>query len=191
MRTYKRIGRIVAAAGLLVAAPATATTLITDFNNFNLAGTYGSWTSATITSGPDDYRVEAQGWGGGFYDIDPNISAAGETTIELEVTLNPANGDLGGVILVLVDEDITQYNYAWYALPNGHHTLTATIESPSWVSAGGATPGLDLADLSFIHIQVDPIGTCDVSFQNLVLTPEPAGLALLGLGAALVIRKRR
>jgi hypothetical protein len=181
---------------VLITAPASATTVLTDFNNFNLSGTYGSWAGGFITSGPTSYHVEAVGgFGGGFFDMDPNIDATGETTIEFTYTGNPSNTP-NGLVLTLVDEDLTTHNWAWYGVSNGTNTLTASLSSPNWVSGNGSVAGLDLAQLSFFHIQSDPLpgtgnGITDVSFEHLQLTPEPASLALLGLGACALLRRRQ
>ncbi len=189
-----RIGGL-AIVGLTVAALASsalATTVVTDFSNFTLSGTYGSWADpATVfTSGPNDFRVESTGaWGGGFFDIEPNLDASGELTLELDVVLNPAN-EAGGVVVTLVDDDLTTYNYAWYSLTNGAQTLTADLATPLWISGAGTIPGLDLGTLSFFHIQGDSLGATDITWENMVLTPEPSGLLVVAIGALAVLRRR-
>jgi hypothetical protein len=169
---------------LAVTGAASADTLVTDFDDFSLTGQYVSWTTANLISGPTSFTVQSAGYGGGFFELDPNIDATGETTIELEVTVNSANPAAGiGVILVLVDEDITQLDYGqaigdfegWFGLlPGETYLLTADIET-DWFqkSANGANNVLDINDLGHFHIQIDPgvnPDAYDVSFNNLSLT---------------------
>ncbi|QDU70572.1 dockerin type I domain-containing protein [Mucisphaera calidilacus] len=163
---------------------AAAQTEVTDFSDFMLEGTYGNWSLGNpFTSGPDDFGVESIGWGGGYYDIDPNVDATGNTVIELDVTVNEADPEAGlGVILVLVDEDITQYNYGqpvgdfegWFGLlPGESYTLTASVDDNWWVSAQGEDGLLNISDLTYFHLQIDPGANTtefyDVTFDNLRL----------------------
>ncbi|WP_428386178.1 PEP-CTERM sorting domain-containing protein [Mucisphaera sp.] len=171
MNTRLAASTALTAALLATAHSAKADTLLSDFTDFNLTGTYASWLlpSANITSGPDDYTVEAIGFGGGFFDISPNIDATGETTLELDVTINAADPIAGlGVLAILVDEDITQQNYGqpageftgWFGLlPGESYTLSVSVDDFFTVSNPGATSGLDLSDLSFFHLQIDSGGS--------------------------------
>jgi hypothetical protein len=179
---------IVLTGGLLAGAnSASADTLVTDFNDFSLTGVYSSWSFGTLTSGPDSFRVQSSDYGGGFFELDPNVDATGETTIELEVTINDADPEVGlGIILVLVDEDITQLNYGqtsasipefpgWFGLlPGETYTLTASIANDWYqISGFGADGVLDISDLGHFHLQID-VGfgqaNYDVEFNNLALT---------------------
>lgn len=179
-------------ASLAVTGAAQAATLITTFDSFTFNGHYGSWSNpATRTSGASSFTVAATGFGGGFKDIQPNVDATGETTVEFDVTVNTGPA---GVVLVLADDDGTQYNYGWFGREAGSYLLTMDVLTPSWVSADGNTAGLDLATLSFIHVQVDPgtnTGPYSVSFNNLQLIPEPATLALAAVGGGAMLLRRR
>ena len=170
-------------------------TLVEDYDSFHLTGTYGNWSNAGLTaftSGPESYTVQSSGFGGGFFDLNPPINALGETQIELSVTVD-ASGSLPGVILALVDGDGTLQNYAWYAIPDGEHLLTKTVGMTSFGGEPGSTPGLDLSNLDFFHIQVDGASPYRVGFNNLQVTqvPEPTSFTLFGLSFVVGIFARR
>jgi hypothetical protein len=175
------------AACLAVAQPATADTIISTFDNFNLDGLF-AWADATVTSGPTSYTIVDQGYGSGYKDINPNIDATGATHIQLTVTLA---GGPSGPIVSLVDGDGTFLNYPWYGTPVGSHVLTAPLSS---------NPGfadLNLATLDFFHLQDDPggfTGLYSVEFEDLrlITIPEPAtaGIASLGLLGLAALRRR-
>ncbi len=178
MRTVTPSLAIVAATVTLSAA-AHGQTLVTDFNNFFENELYASWNepSAVILSGPESYSVTATGYGSNYAFIGGlGILGSGNTHLELDVTLSgppAADGQLGPIVS-LVDSDGSYYNYAWYGQPLGDHLLTAPIASPTWISAAGTTPGLDLDALLHMHLQLDPAqfgtsGAYTVEWKNLNL----------------------
>jgi len=68
--------------------------------------------------------------------------------------------------------------------------LTMPVNSPTYISSAGSTPGLDLSNLDFFHLQDDPGGyggTYTISFENLAVTgvPEPSSAVLLAWAQAL------
>jgi hypothetical protein len=164
---------------LSLVSAATADTTISTFDNFNLDGLFPNWQTATIVSGPTAYTITATGFGSGYKDINPNINATGETNIEVTVTLNGTGGPsdpISGPIVSLVDGDGTYYNYAWYGQTIGTHVLTKSLNSPSFISGVGTTPGLNLATLDFFHLQDDPgaySGQYTISWENFRLTGAP------------------
>jgi hypothetical protein len=191
------------AGSLAIVSRAMADATITTFDSFTSDALYASWASATIGSGPTAYAITATGYGSNYkYIGEPVINGVGNTHLELKVTLSgpgPADGQLGPIIS-LVDGDGTYANYAWFGQTLGSHTLTMAVDSPSWFSSAGTTPGLDLSTLMHMHMQLDPggfgtSGAYTVSFENLSLitVPEPSSLALFGLGAIgfAVMRRRR
>lgn len=148
------------AGGLVIAASAVADTTITGFNDFfNLDGLF-LWSDATVVSTETNYSITDIGYGSGYKDINPNVDASGETTVEVTVTLSGPPGADGhlGPIVSLVDGDGTFYNYAWYGQTLGTHVLTNDVNSPTFRSGEGTVPGLDLATLDFFHLQLDPGG---------------------------------
>lgn len=181
---------------LACGASATADTLVTDFDNYVPNSTYEAWSDGnvtSITSGPASLTVESLDFGGAFKDIVPNVDGSGETHIELEVTVNSG---APGAIIALGDTGFTEFNYAWYGLPAGDHTLTMPLSTPTYIGVAGDDSMLDLANLDFIHTQVDAGGAFayNISFNNLRLVtpiPEPATLGLLACGAGLVVLRRR
>ncbi|MCA9238225.1 MAG: PEP-CTERM sorting domain-containing protein [Planctomycetales bacterium] len=158
-------------------------TLITDFNTFFENELYASWASldAVIDSGPDSYSVTATGYGSNYTYIGAlGILGAGNTHVELDVTLSgpPEADGLLGPIVTLVDADGSNYNFAWYGQLLGHHVLTQSVSAPTWISAPGTTPGLDLDNLLHMHLQLDPggfgtMGAYTVAFNNLNLIEVP------------------
>lgn len=192
------------AGSLALVSPALADATITTFDNFVSDALYPSWAlpSATIVSGPTAYSVTAIGYGSNYkYIEDPARNGAGNTHIQLSVTLSgPAGADgMLGPIITLIDTDGTRVNYAWFGQTLGSHVLTTAVDSPTWTDAPGAIPGLDLAGLQHMHMQLDPggfgtSGFYTVSWENLSLitVPEPSSLALAGLGmTALAFARRR
>jgi hypothetical protein len=171
--------RLAAASILLTLGTARADTVITAFDNFNLDGLFPSWSMATITSTPGGYSVMASGFGSGYKALNPNLDATGETNIELTVTLAGTGGPttpVSGPIVSLVDADGTFYNYAWYGQPQGTHVLKASLSAPTFITAAGSIPGLDLSKLAFFHLQDDPgaySGQYTISFELLRLTGAP------------------
>lgn len=189
--SFRKMTLILAA--LALASTASASVLINDFSSFELGGAWGSWSNPGATfSGPTSFDVETYpgaGWGGGWHYNWPLIpDASAETTVELK--LNVYDGSSIGIpLVVLQDGDGTQFVYNWLDVGPGVHTLTRAINDPAWIAAAGGTPGLDLSFIQFIQIQGD-FGYTKMSWDNLALTPEPASLAVFGLGALLTLRRR-
>jgi hypothetical protein len=176
-RQSRRLTKTIAlAGGLAMAGSAVADTTITTFDDFTSDALYASWVSATIVSGPTAYTVTATNYGSNWK-YNP-LSAAGETTIELSVTLDSSSTNAGslGPIVTLVDADGTSFNYAWFGQLNGSHVLTMPVTSPTWIGAPGTAAGLDLATLTHLHMQVDPSDYHDgytIAWENLRLTGAP------------------
>lgn len=162
-------------------APASAfeETVISDFGNFNLLGTYVSWNTATFTSGANDFRVVATGgFGGGFADINPNVDIRGALSLQLDVTINPASSGGGSEILVvLADGDDTQLRYGFPGLTPGTHTITVPYSSGVPVFAGGDGV-FDASNISFFHIQCS-FDVTDIVFDNLQVIKGVAGASAI------------
>jgi hypothetical protein len=173
---------LIFATALVMPVSLRADTTITAFEDFTLDGLFSSWASATVISSPTNYSVTASGYGSGYKALSPALDATGETSIELTVTLGGSSGassPISGPIVALVDADGTFNNYAWYGQTKGTHVLKANLAAPSFTSAAGAVPGLDLSKLAFFHLQDDPgsyAGTYTITFELLRLTgaPHPA-----------------
>lgn len=182
--TYALLGSVA------FAASASAGVLVEDFADFPGMGLYGgNWQQQADT---DNYRVTGNGWGGGFYDIEPNVDAGANRTAELTINLHsyetPAQPDAGlGIVLGIAAENgsggVSEYFPSQYGVLPGEQVLS--FEMPEYI---------DVAGLSFFHLQIDP-GTnandvYDISFVSLEFTPEPGSAALLCLAGGLLARRR-
>lgn len=176
-----------AVAAALLGAPARADVQIEDFSNFNLSGTFASWDTATITSGADDYRIQFLNFGGGFFDINPDVDGTGETEIELIVSVNDGSTE-GGVLAVLADSDGTELVFSWFGLVPGDYVLTRELASGN-PGAPGADGVFNQSSIGFFQLQGDFVAG-DLTFDNLALTPEPASAVAVLLGALALLRRR-
>ncbi|HQY88332.1 MAG TPA: PEP-CTERM sorting domain-containing protein [Tepidisphaeraceae bacterium] len=150
--------------------------------------------------------MTSTGFGGAFHDLPAlSVNAMGETMVELDVTVH--SGDNPNLVVVLGDPDFSEYGYRFDELAPGNHVVTfPLLPNPqsidglgaSFISGQGAIAGLNLGDLDFIHIQVDPHGSTQpysVSYNNLRLTganvPEPTTLSALAFAGMLIAQRRR
>ncbi|HRX85917.1 MAG TPA: hypothetical protein P5572_12940 [Phycisphaerae bacterium] len=154
-------------------APPATNAVLSDFSNFALTDTYDGWTTASFTSGATAFTVQGTDWGGGYYDLDPNVDASSATDLELQVTLNPSN-QTDKIVVVLTDDDGTERVYRFENLSNGTQTLALPLSRYVNDNNPGTVPGLDLANISFFHIagayhNGNPGVIMDVTFDNLAL----------------------
>ena len=173
----KRLANVMAlAGGLGLAGSAVADTTVNSFDFFSSDALYASWTSATIDSGPTAYTITATNYGSNWK-YNP-VNAAGETTVELTVTISSSSTNEGklGPIVTFVDADGTRVNYAWFGQTNGTHVLTLPLASPSWMEAPGTITGFDPATLTHLHLQLDSSSYTDgytIAWEDLRLTGAP------------------
>jgi len=162
----------------VIADLAVTNASITAFNGFASDALYPSWDTATIATNGTSYILTATGYGSNYKYIGyPQIKAIGCTNIELDCFISGpagANGNIGPIV-ELIDADGTDYKYAWYGQTLGHHTLTLPIESPTYLVSTGSTPGLNLTNILYMHMAVDPggfgtSGAYTVSWNNLRFT---------------------
>jgi len=176
------------AGGLGAVHTTLADTTITTFDNFWSDALYASWASPStlIADGPENYSITATGYGSNYKYVGV-VNGLGETTIELTVTLSgppAADGHLGPIVS-LVDGDGTYVNYAWFGQLLGQHVLTMPLSTPSWTTAAGTTPGLDMTNILHMHMQLDPggfgtTGAYTVTWENLRLTGATGPIIQLG-----------
>ena len=180
----KRVSRLInkkaaaVAVGACMTTAVFADTTITTFDFFWSDALYASWAApeTVIVDGPESYSITATGYGSNYKYIGV-VNGLGETNIELTVTLSgppAADGHLGPIVS-LVDGDGTYVNYAWFGQTLGQHVLNMPVASPTWVSAPGTTPGLDMTNILHMHMQVDPggfgtQGAYTITWENLRLT---------------------
>jgi hypothetical protein len=207
------------AGGLAMASSVQAqyiTNTLSDFHNFTLSATYGSWdadgwqainggpgiVAPTITSGPTSFEVSAGGYGSGAYNFTTPISAPGATMFQFTFTLNTTTPDVwvnpgvdisDGTHMVHLEGLPNYLDYGNYHGP-ATYTLTGTL-----VDQFGGAP-LDSSTVTAFNLEFDPAGNIagnlyDITYQSLVLltpVPEPTTAALLALGAGgLALARRR
>jgi hypothetical protein len=136
--------------------PAGVCAVVSSFDNTGLGGTYGAWSTQTIT--PTNLQITATGWGGGYAAVTPSITTTTNKTLQLNVTLTApaaANGMLGPIV-VLEDGDGTQVRYAWYGQNPGTNIILTNILAAGTIVQPGSVPGFDFNTISFFHLQLDP-----------------------------------
>ncbi len=158
--------------------------LLSDFSSFNLTGTYAQWDSGTFTSGAEDFRVQANDFGGGWKNLAPALDASGETELRVKLDVNP--GNVANMFnIVLIDGDGTERVYRFDSLSVGDDQML-TIDLANFLqdNAVGGVPGLDLSSLTAFHTQGtfgngDPGDAMDLTFDELSVG-LPGGPVLLG-----------
>ena len=170
----------------------------------------GEGYTPTLTSGPTSFTVNAKGYGSGAYNFATPQSMPGATSWELTFTIsaptaaqgtfwmNPGLDIADGTHLV----HLTAANTAGGFLCYGNYTAgTYTIIGNNFNDQFGG-PALDLTTITAFNLELDPAaydasqggpGTpYTITYQSLVLVPEPATLSLLGLGCVgLMLARRR
>lgn len=180
---------------LLAVGELRAATVISDFSNFNLTGTYVQWGVGTFTSNPTNFQVQANDFGGGWHDLAPTVGDA--TATELEVQLDVNAGNVATKFnVVLIDGDGTERVFRFEPIAIGAgQTLTKDLSDFLQDNNPGGVAGLDTTNLVAFHLQGtfengDPGVAMDLTFDNLALVPEPS-TALLGLVGCLGLLRRR
>jgi hypothetical protein len=186
-RNVKWLTAVIAIAGA-TANCAMADVTIDNFHNFVPNALYASWASpaATITAGPTTWDVSSVGYGS-LWKYEGDINASGATQLKLSIDISGDPGVIAGPIVDLIDNNGTWKTFAWYGQTAGSYVLTADLSTVA---------GFNFADIQHIHLECDPgsfqTGTYDLNFKDLVVAvPEPASLALIGLGALGLLIARR
>ena len=162
----------------------------------------GLWATplATITSTATGLEFNAPGGGGSFSQMYYPIPLGDQTALNLldtqvtfDFTWNSGNA-VGGVnVLFALGDSLGGVDYygTGYVVPTpGLNSYTFTLQSPNLANVGAG------AIINGMNFQIDPAnvsGNYDITFNSLVLSPvpEPATLALVGLGAAGLLAFRR
>ncbi len=154
--------------------PSLSPVLLSDFSSFNLTGTYNQFGAGTFTSGATDWTVQANDFGGGWFDFPGTIDATGRTDLEIQLDVNPGNiADIFNI--VLFDADGTQRVFRFLDLVVGdNQTLTINLDDFFQDNAPGTIAGLDLSTIDLFHIQGtfangDPGLLLDLTIDNLEL----------------------
>ena len=186
MRGFKAI---VSFGGLLVSTSAVQAVNITTFDDWLPDSVYASWPNGNLSPNATNFGVQATGYGGGYANIIPNPDGTGTNTVQLLATVNSG---VAGFLVTLGDTAGHEWNYAWFGKTPGNgaggsndYVLTQNIADFNFQS--GPLGQLDLANLDFIHIQVDPGGQnlttpYDVTFNDLSVSSAVANLNWNNLG---------
>jgi hypothetical protein len=196
------------AGGLAIASSAQAQTVTGTpyMSNINsTTPTYtGYWNTplATITSTPTGLQFVAPGGSGSFSTMYYAIPLANQTPLNpadtkvtFNFTWNSGNAVAGVNVLFALDDSMggTDYYGTGYNIPTpGLNSYTFSLAGPNLanVAAGALING--------INFQIDPAnvsGNYSITYNSLTLSPnsvpEPAPLALAGLGGAGLLAFRR
>jgi hypothetical protein len=162
----------------------------------------GLWATplATITSTATGLEFNAPGGTGSFSTMYYPIPLGDQTALNLldtKVTFDFTwnSGDaVGGVnVLFALGDSLGGVDYygTGYVVPTpGLNSYTFTLQSPNLANVGAG------AIINGMNFQIDPAnvsGNYDITYNSIVLSPvpEPATLALVGLGAAGLLAFRR
>jgi hypothetical protein len=196
------------AGGLIIASSAQAQPItgLPFMSNIPAVGpSYsGYWSTplATITSTPTGLEFNAPGGTGSFstmyYSIPPIQQAPLnilDTQVTFDYTWNSGNA-VGGVNVLFALDDSnggTDYYGTGYVVPTpGLNSYTFALQAPNQANVGAGYI------INGVNFQIDPAnvsGNYDITFNSIILhpvsVPEPATLALVGLGTAGLLAFRR
>jgi hypothetical protein len=176
---------------------------------------YAGWATATITSQPTGLEFNSSGYGSGHLQLSTPLTLnANDTIATLTLTINSYGGDTGvtasgiytGLPFVLDDSLASPPTLGGYSGPGNAGndpgaswsgnvvTLTQALSS---AEVTAIQTGNDV--LTGFNLEVDPASDesdpYDITFNSLVLSPaavpEPASMALAGVGAACFMFLRR
>jgi hypothetical protein len=162
----------------------------------------GLWATplATITSTVTGLEFNAPGGSGSFSQMYYPIPLGDQTPLNpldtqvtFDFTWNSGNAVSGVNVLFALGDSLGGVDYygTGYVVPTlGLNSYTFTLQSPNLANVGAG------AIINGMNFQIDPAnvsGNYDITFNSLVLSPvpEPATLALVGLGAAGLLAFRR
>jgi hypothetical protein len=196
----------VMAGGLVVVNSARAQAVTGDpyMDNINpSAPSYtGYWNNpvlTTITSTPTGLEFNAPGGSGSYSTMYYSIPVGQQTALNpldqqvtFDFTWNSGDAVAGVNVLFALDDSMGGVDYyaTGYNIPTpGLNSYTFALQSPNLTNIGNG------ALINGLNFQIDPAnvsGNYDITYSSIILSvPEPATLALIGLGAAGLLAFRR
>src|SRR6478736_9821060 len=163
-----------------------------------LAGTYANWNVAgsdplnggtgftpIITSGPNNFRVQAQGYGSGAFNLLSPASAPGATMFLFTFSINsPTTPNWMNPGLSFSDGSHQVFVTA--ANGEGGFRNYGNYSGPNTYTLYGSLGDLDTTTVTAFNLEFDPAGLgagtpYDITYHSLALltpVPEPSSLAL-------------
>jgi hypothetical protein len=197
--TVLAVASVLIIANSVQAQSVTGTPYLSNVTPTSLDG-YWNTPLATITSTATGLEISAPGGSGSFSQLYYAIPAGQQTTLNpldtqvtFNFTWNSGNAVAGVNVLFALDDSMggTVYYGTGYNVPTpGLNSYTFNLLNPNLANVGSG------ALINGLNFQIDPAnvsGNYDITFNSLTLSPapEPATLALVGLGAAGLLAFRR
>lgn len=157
--------------------PSLSPVLLSNFSGFALSGTYVGFDTGTFIDNGTDWTLQANDFGGGWFDLPAPIDATGRTALELKLDVNIGNVS-DKFNIVLIDGDGTERVYRFLEPVIGDdQTLTIDLDDFLQDNAAGTVPGLDLSTITTFHIQGtfangNPGQLLDLTLDNLALIED-------------------
>ncbi len=150
--------------------------VLSDFSSVSFDGTYEQYDTGVFTSGANDFTIQANDFGGGFFNLAAPLDASGEGVLEIQLDVNAGNVS-DKFNIVLIDADGTERVFRFDGVAVGDdQTLTVDLANFLQDNAAGAVAGLDLSSLTAFHVQGtfeygNPGLAMDLTLDNLALIP--------------------
>jgi PEP-CTERM motif len=155
------------------------------------------YTTTTVTphSGTQCLKIFGPFFNGGGSGVVQGTFPAAENQVwtatawAMNSTLDPIDPSNFAVVKI---EFLDSTNSVITGIESPHIDSTLPLDTWTQFTAQGAAPADTVAaQIVLVHVQLDPITGGSVFFDDATLIPEPASLALLGLGGLTLLFRRR